>query len=328
MTQTMVDTEVIAGAVELACRAPSLHNSQPWRWVIRGTVVDLFADPHRIVASTDNSGRQATISCGAVLDHFQVAMAAVGWAAEVDRFPNPNNLDHLASIDFAPMDYVSQARRDRADAIRHRRTDRRAFREPTDWAAFEPMLRSSYDTEWAELAVLADDARPRLAEASRLTESLRRYDDPYHRELDWWTAPLRGPDGIPASALVAQGPEVEVNRHFPSAGDSQDDAKDSGAPHDQAKILVLSTREDTRADALDCGQALSAVLLECTMAGLATCTVTHLTELEAGRNIVRELLSGATSVPQALIRVGIDPAGDVGEPTPRRPVREILEIRG
>ena len=31
MTQTTLDIELITTAVELACRAPSLHNSQPWR---------------------------------------------------------------------------------------------------------------------------------------------------------------------------------------------------------------------------------------------------------------------------------------------------------
>ncbi|OOK72180.1 nitroreductase family protein [Mycobacterium kansasii] len=108
MTQAMVDTGVITKAVELACHAPSLHNSQPWRWLADSTAVDLFLDPHRLVTSADSSGREAVISCGALLDHFQVAMAAAGWNAAVDLFPNPNDLDHLASIDFAPMDYVTQ----------------------------------------------------------------------------------------------------------------------------------------------------------------------------------------------------------------------------
>ncbi|OOK63389.1 putative nAD(P)H nitroreductase acg [Mycobacterium kansasii] len=60
---------------ELACHAPSLHNSQPWRWLADSTAVDLFLDPHRLVTSADSSGREAVISCGALLDHFQVAMA-------------------------------------------------------------------------------------------------------------------------------------------------------------------------------------------------------------------------------------------------------------
>ncbi|BBX97057.1 NAD(P)H nitroreductase [Mycobacterium lacus] len=278
-----------------------------------------------MVTSADSSGREAIISCGALLDHFRVAMAAVGWDTKVDTFPNPNYLDHLASIDFAPMDYVAQGRRERADAIPRRRTDRRPFRAPKEWASFEPVLRSSYDSDLVALEVLADDARPLLAEAARLTEALRRYDDAYHHELSWWTAPFRESEGIPQSALVAGSAarEVEVNRLFPTTWAAE---RSSASLQDQAKIIVLSTLEDTRVDAFDCGQALSAVLLECTLAGLATCPVTHITELEAGRDIIRDLTGGRAAVPQVLIRVGIGPAGEIPPLTPRRPLREVLEM--
>ncbi|MEY8017634.1 Acg family FMN-binding oxidoreductase [Mycobacterium servetii] len=325
MVGTTVDTMVVKGAVESACRAPSLHNSQPWRWVAGGAVVDLFADPHRIVTATDSSGRESIISCGAVLDHFRDAMLAAGWHTEVDRFPNPSNLDHLASIGFAPADYVTDAQRDRAAAMARRRTDRRPFGAPKDWASIEPALRSAFDPGLATLDVLSDEARPRLVEASRLTEVLRRYDDLYHHELRWWTAPVRESEGIPEGALpsAAQGSDVDVNRRFPADGN----AGNSPAGQDEAKIVVLSGYGDTRADWLAAGEALSAVLLECTMAGLATCTVTHITEVQAGRDIVRGLLADPTMVPQVLIRVGAAPAGDLPEPTPRRPLRDVLEMR-
>ena len=120
---TMVDVDVITGAMKLAVRAPSLHNSQPWRWVADGGVLELFADPTRIGRSTDSTGREVLISCGAVLDHFCVAMAAAGWEALIDRFPNPNNHDHLATVDFRRMEFVTDAHRARAEAIRHRQTD-------------------------------------------------------------------------------------------------------------------------------------------------------------------------------------------------------------
>ncbi|OBG67121.1 NAD(P)H nitroreductase [Mycobacterium sp. E3339] len=328
MTPTMVDSKVLTRAVELACRAPSLHNSQPWRWVAAGPTVDLFSDPRRVVPSADNSGRESIISCGAVLDHFRVAMAAEGWSTHTDEFPNPNNLDHLASVDFVSADYVAAGRRDRAAAILRRRTDRRPFGAPGDWASFEPVLRAGVDGDRVSLDVLADDARPRLVEAGRLNEALRRYDDVYHHELRWWTAPGRHDDGIPEAALVNEGQPrtVEVNRRFP--GDPR--ARTSSAvPPDHAKVLALSTPGDARADAFRCGQALSAILLECTMAGLATCTVTHVTELPASREMIRELVSDAEAVPQLLIRVGTAPAGKgQPDPTPRRPISDVLEMRG
>jgi nitroreductase len=325
MSQVTAETKVITTAIELACRAPSLHNSQPWHWIVSSASVDLFVDPHRTVAATDKSGREAIISCGAALDHFRVAMAAVGWGTDVQQLPNPNNRDHLASIDFASLDYVTQARRDRADAIRRRHTSRLPFRAPKHWSSFEPVLRSSFDNDSVILDVLGDDARPRLAEASRLTEALRRYDDPYHHELLWWTAQSRESEGIPESALVSESDSrrVDVNRRFPT-----DPCEPSSAgSYDQARILVLSTPSDTRVDALNCGEALSAILLECTMVGLATCPVTHVTELEASRDIIRDLTTDPAAAPQVLIRVGIEPEGELPRPpTPRRPLNDVLEI--
>jgi nitroreductase len=326
MTKTTADTELIAKAVELACRAPSLHNSQPWRWVATKTKVDLFADPHRVVRSTDSAGRESIIGCGAALDHFRVAMAAAGWNTAVDAFPNPNTLDHLASVDFTPLDTVAQAWRDRADAIRRRRTDRLPFRAPENWESFEPALRRALDDELVTLDVLGDEARPQLAEASRLTERVRRYDEFYHREMQWWTASFRHFEGVPPTSLVSasERDRVGVNRHFPVGG--QGDRR-AAISRDQAKILLLSTPEDTRVEAFHSGQVLSAVLLECTMAGLATCPLTHITEVEESRQIIRDLIR-RTAMPQILIRVGTAPhVNEVAPPTPRRPLSEVLEIR-
>jgi hypothetical protein len=288
--------------------------------------VDLFADPNRIVRSHDSSGREAIMSCGAALDHFRVAMAAAGWNTKIEHFPNPNKLDHLASIDFTPLDYVTQAWREGADAILHRRTDRLPFRAPKDWESFEPVLRSSFHRDLVTLDVLADDVHPRLAQASHLTDTLRRYDDTYHHELQWWTTPFRQSEGVPQSALISRSEHqrVEVGRSFPVRGYSD---RRAATPQDEAKILVLSTPDDTRQDALTCGQVLSTVLLDCTMAGLATCTLTHITELEASRDIIRDLI-GRAAFPQTLIRVGVAPTNEeTPAPTPRRNLFEVLEIR-
>ena len=326
MTRPTVDTEVITKAIMLACRAPSLHNSQPWRWLVGTGQVDLFSDHTRTLRSTDTSGRETLIGCGAALDHLRVAMAAAGWDTNVDRFPNPNDLDHLATIDFSPAHFVTDAQRARADAILLRRTDRLPFGAPTDWGSFESMLRTTFDPTVAKLDVLPDDARPTLAEASRLTESLRRYDQYYHDELRWWTESFRMFQGLPHSALVSEeeNARVGLNRQFPAGGHSDRRPEQLA---DQAKILVLSTPEHTRADALRCGEVLSTVLLEATMAGLATCPLTSITELAESRAVIEGMI-GPVGFPQVLIRVGKTPALEQPPPpTPRRPLSEVMQMR-
>jgi hypothetical protein len=323
MPDTLVDTDVLRTAVQLACRAPSLHNSQPWQWVAEGAGLHLYLDRSRILYSADKSGREALISCGAVLDHLRVAMAAAGWTANVARFPDPNNLDHLASLVFSPMSLVTDGDRRRADAILHRRTDRLPFAEPSNWESVEPVLRNAVDDATVHLDVIADELRPELARASQLTESLRLYDSSYHTELDWWTGHFENSDGIPRSSLVsaAESDEVDVGRPFPASPHNQ---RRAYIGHDQSTVLVLSTDEDTGDDALRCGEALSAVLLECTLAGMATCTLTHLTELWSSRNLIGTL-TGRAAMQQVVIRVGEAPVLDEVPPmTPRRPLGDVL----
>jgi hypothetical protein len=326
MPATIVNTELIKNAVSLACRAPSLHNSQPWLWVAGDHALQLFLDPTRILVY-DRSHREALIGCGAALHHLKVAMAAGGWRTNVDRFPDPNDPNHLASLEFTPMHQVTEKDRRRADAILMRRSDRLPFSAPTDWISFEPLLHRAIDTHAVRLDALPDDLRPQLAEASQLSASLRLYDSAYHAEVGWWTGPFRASDGIPYSSLIsaAEGDRVDLGRLFPVSGRGE---RRPEIPEDDAKILLLSTEGDDPADALACGEALSAVLLECAMANLATCTLTHITELQTTREMVTALM-GFDRVPQVFIRVGVTPAIESVPPvSPRRAVDDVFRVQG
>jgi nitroreductase len=325
MPATAVETEVIEDAVRSACRAPSQHNSQPWQWVFDGDQLRLFLDQSRVMG-TDQSAREALIGCGAALDHLRVAMAAAGWQAHVDRFPIPDRPNHLASIRFTPIDAVTDQDRRRASAIWARHTDRLPFSGPTDWPSFVSILAGAVDKATVHLDALSDDSRSRLVDAAQLAESLRFYDIRYHDELHWWTAPFEAEDGIPYSALVSadEGERVGIDRVFPVTHQPE---RRTEIPEDHAKILLLSTDANGRADALAVGEALSAVLLQCTMDGLATCPVTHLTELYVTRELIQSLMDH-DGVPQILVRVGVVPITEKAPPpTPRRPLSEVLRLK-
>ena len=62
------------------------------------------------------------------------------------------------------------------------------------------------------------------------------------------------------------------------------------------------------------------------MAGMATCTLTHVTEVPTVRDLVASLID-RDAIPQVLVRVGLAPALDATPPpTPRRPVGHVLQI--
>ena len=87
-------------------------------------------------------------------------------------------------------------------------------------------------------------------------------------------------------------------------------------------MALLSTPGDGPADWLRAGQALERVLLEATLADLATSLTSHALEDRALRLLARDPASGVGQV-QMVLRLGYGPRGPA---TPRRRVRDVLEI--
>ena len=53
-----ISTAQLAATVELACRAPSLHNSQPWRWKFDTTLcICLPTMPESVATPTPPGGK-------------------------------------------------------------------------------------------------------------------------------------------------------------------------------------------------------------------------------------------------------------------------------
>ena len=104
------ETPPIRRLVELAARAPSVHNTQPWLWAVADDRLTLFADRARQLVHADPDGRDLIISCGAALQHLQVAAAGHGWRTEARRMPNPDNDSQLADISFHVAPVTSAAR--------------------------------------------------------------------------------------------------------------------------------------------------------------------------------------------------------------------------
>ena len=216
--------------VESACRAPSLHNSQPWRWMFGGGVLHLFADHRGLVTTPTSPARK---SCpAALLDHLRVASAGLA--------SHHRQISRSARSRPSGVGLTGQRLRvstELGNAIPRRHTDRLAFAAPEPWVELEQQLRAVHGTV-VDLDVIDDNGRPALADASRRSEQPPPDDASYQYELLWWTGGSRVGDGIPASALPssAEAHRVDVAREFPvySGGDRS-------ASIGPLEIIVLST---------------------------------------------------------------------------------------
>ncbi|MCK0177461.1 MULTISPECIES: nitroreductase [Mycobacteriaceae] len=129
MATAFPDAATLDSALDLAARAPSIRNAQPWRWHVDRHGVRLFADWTRRLGDTDSDRRDVVLSCGAVLHHCAVAFAAAGWSSRISRVPadpaDPAD-NVLATIELAPQP-PGAGSLELARAIPLRRADRRPY---------------------------------------------------------------------------------------------------------------------------------------------------------------------------------------------------------
>lgn len=315
------DPGTVRSILGRASRAPSLHNAQPWRWRWDGATAALYMDPDRLLLATDMFNREGVLGCGVMLHHAEIAWAAAGWETSVDRFPEPPVRAHVASLRPTRRREPTESQRLLGDAIDVRYSDRMPMDPPPGWPVTREVLEFLCARTGTTVTFLDSTESVALQHISTVAARLRHYDPKYQAELTWWTA---GPDadgtGVPATTLpsIADRTRVPVGREFPSGS-----AESAGEAADEATVAVLSTDGDSAADLLECGSALSAVLLECTAHGLSTCTVSHVIEIPAARAAVADLVD--RRYPQVLVRIG---AARCEPPprTPRRPVDSFLEM--
>ncbi len=320
MDHGLPDDQTIKAAIELALRAPSVHNSQPWRWLVGEHSVHLYADRSVQLPKTDPDGRDLILSCGTVLHHFRVAIAALGWHAHVHRFPNPADPDHIASIELTPHTPTEQDVA-LAAAIPRRRTDRRHY---SDWpvpAGHIALMASR--TAQESVVLYRAEAITQLENAIAEAAAQHATDAEYQTELTLWSGRHGSLDGVPAANTpIADGAREGSSRAFADPRLAQPDGV--SADDDASELLVIGTASDDPMSRLRAGEATSAVLLTATSLGLASCALTEPLEIKETRAAVRSKVLDDSGFPQMVVRIGW--ASTSADPLPASPRHAVAEL--
>jgi hypothetical protein len=323
--------------IATAARAPSVHNTQPWRFLVSERAVELWCDPRRKL-HTDPIGRQMLISCGAALFGLRLAVRSLGYQPVVERLPDHSQPRLLARVFIGAAAPVNPLERQMLAAVPHRHTHRGPFADGPLPAGLLPSLQNDALNEGATLALIHEGlAYERLA--SIVIAAAHRGDrDPVAQaEIRKWTReePGTARDGVPATALRA-GPPARIphgqlrQRDFDLGrglaqlpADAAADADHAAAGQQKgvppAATAILLTSGDRRTDWLRAGQALQRVLLHAASKWVFASLHTQPLEDPVARALIPHRL-GLPGHPQMMLQFG--PAVSAAT-TPRRPPGEL-----
>jgi len=327
---------LVPAVVEAAIRAPSVHNTQPWRFVAHDDVIELWDDPARALPVLDPVGRARLISCGAALALAEVAAAGLGVSTQTTLLPDASAPDHLADLQLGAPRAPDDSQLALAAAIGRRHTERGAFEESADLPpeTVRALAQAVQVTGcWLRVVGSADDAAAVTVLLAR-ADDLQSHDPAYREELRQWTGrDPDSPDGIPVSAVPSEAPAERGSsyrlRDFDASREDQGPQWAGEPPRaEHPLVVIIGTAADDAAAWLASGQALARLLLTATTRGLAASPMTQALEVENTRARLTSDLS-LVGHPQMVLRLGLAAPGStaaVGHAN-RRPVAEVLETR-
>jgi nitroreductase len=306
-----------------ATLAPSILNTQPWRWRVHRDRLDLYGDRERQVLSIDRDGRLLTLSCGGALHHACVVLLARGLSPDVHRFPDPADADLLARVSVAAHD-VGQADIARAASIARRHSDRRLI--AATYLVSQDIidrLHHAADGFGVRLHRVTGEQRLILALAAATAREAQKYDVAYQRDLIAWTDDRPTGEGVPVDTLVADVARPVPLRDFAGGGET---GLHAGLGDDEfADFLILATSHDRPSDWLRAGEAMSAVWLTATEHTVAASVLSDVIEVPGARAMVENLLPGR-GYPQLVLRIGVAAHSTPPPASPRRRPETVIEV--
>ena len=318
--------DLLREAACVACRAPSIANSQPWLWRISNDVLELRCDPSRQLPVADPHGQLMVISCGALLHHATVVLGVLGTGVAVERVDDATDPVLLARLMLTGPRAVTAEDMRMHHGLRIRHTDRRPFRGtgPLPESVID-LLRDAAAPFGVATHVFDPEQVGFLADAAREAAHIHDKSESYRDEMAAWTT-YRNPvgrDGVPPTVAVPQVPRTVPVRNF--APDSQPLLEAGPGDDRYTTYLAFATDTDTKTDWLRTGEAISAALLTAASLGISSSVLSEVVEVQGARALLHSLVAPA-GFPQLTVRLGLNASGSELPLTPRRPCSEVIMV--
>jgi nitroreductase len=302
--------------VNYAVLAPSIHNTQPWKFAVSEDRVHVFVDKTRWLRVADADQRELYLSVGCALENLVIAAEHFGFTARVAHMPAPGNEELAAEVRLSAGGKVSVFRPARLfKAIPLRHTNHKIYGvkpiPETDLARFTQAVVE----EGVMLQVTGDAGTRRRVDELLLEGDARQFSDAtWREELAHWIG-----QGVFGSRwLISKTAQLALTHMNLAKGLTKTDAElVMGAP----VVGVIGTREDGPVEQIQAGQVLERIALTATCLGVRIQPMSQILEVPDLKAQVSKLLPDGLH-PQVTFRLGY--AEPEMEHTPRRPLDDVL----
>lgn len=290
--------------IHYATLAANGHNTQPWKFAIRGNAIEIHPDYSRELKVVDPQHRELWISLGCALENLLIAARATGYAAEV-TYPD--------STDIIRVDLTSDTPQPNPlfDAIPERQNTRSEYDgQPIPASELDRILSLPIEPGVSLRFVTAANELETLVEYVN-QGNLRQYADAaFVDELIEWLRfnkrdALAVMDGL--YSVCSGNPEVPdwLGRMF-VAGTKPGQQADVDAKKlrsSSAAVVIASETED-KSTWVRTGQVYERLALQTTALGIKSAFLNQPIEVSELRPQFQSALGLGTSLPQLLMRFG------------------------
>ena len=293
--------------LEYARLAPSVHNAQPWRFIVHENTVSLAVAPERLLGAGDPTSRESWISFGICLETMLQAAKGLGIKAEITEIQGAALSDVIATIQMTPGGSEKQPAVLQALKDRHTHRDKM---EPADVPAdlIENCKQAIKDLDGVNVFFMQD--KPSIERVAGFTfkamslalSSPEFRNELYHLVHFNWSRSRTGMHGYTLGEGMLGSIFGKLSIKL-GLGLSLKARHDQQRINDASALVFVATNGDVPSFWLRAGRAYARIALEIVKSGLAQGTLAAPIEAPGFHEDIEKML-GSSARLQTMLRVG------------------------
>ncbi len=309
--------------IHYASLAASGHNTQPWKFALQGSAIQIHPDYSRRLPVVDPHDRELWISLGCALENLAIAAQAAGYESDI-TYPVPD-ADYV-TVQVQPT--ASSASNPLFEAIPNRQNTRSLYKgQPVPAAELKSLESMPMEAGISVRAFTAVDQREAIPEYIKEGDRRQYGDQAFIDELLTWlrfnkSEAFQTLDGL--YTRCTGNPEVPrwMGKLFVTTASAGQQAQtDEKNLRSSSGFFVIISEQDDKQHWLGTGRVYERLALNLTALKIKSAFLNQPIEVAGLRAEFQSYLNIGTAQPQLLMRFGY------ADPMPhslRRPVEEIL----